>query len=90
MKRYIRIYKNSTLFYFKQDDKSRLWNELKKHIPLKNYRLVWNLDHFKLGKPILKNVKDDILEEFKNGNNNIIRGHEGCLITGFNFSWIYE
>lgn len=90
MKRYIINYKHKTLFYFKQEDKKLLWEELKKHTSLKDYKLIWYIDHFTLGKPILKSASSEILEVFRNTSNTIITGYQGCLITGYNFSWKYE
>jgi hypothetical protein len=87
MKRYIRIYKEKTLFYFSSSDKKRLQLEINKIPSLRSFKLVWNIDFFVLNTSISITMKTKILKIFSKPESNVINGYYGCPVTGYAFGW---
>jgi len=93
MKYKIIINKQSTAFYFPKEESKMLKDELSKIAALRNYILVWDTNRFIMKYSLTQQMKSDILSIFEapsqaNGKEiKIIRGHNGCLITGHRLVW---
>lgn len=84
----IRIHKNKTIFYTPKEKGEKLKVELLKIDDLRDYELVWNYNMFIIDFPLTQMMKNRILEAFEvQKETKIIRGHYGCLITGYGLKW---